>query len=57
MDAEMLFPWRALMLVAVGAGGTFLLEGFVAVVFLWVCFFIKLLCNLLLISCTKLFKI
>ncbi len=45
------------MLAAMGAGGTFLLEGFVAVVFLWVCFITKLVCNLLLTSCTKLFDV
>jgi hypothetical protein len=57
VGAEMIFPWRALMLVAVGAGGAFLLEGFVEVVFSWVCIITKLSCNLLLMPCSKLFDV
>jgi hypothetical protein len=57
VGAEMLFPWRALMLAVVGTGGAILLECFIAVVFLWVYFITKLLCNLLLMSCMKLFNV
>jgi hypothetical protein len=54
------FAWRALMLVAAGAGGAFLLDGLVAVacsIFLWIGFISKLLCNLLLMPSTKLCNI
>ncbi len=55
-----LFPWRALMLAAVGACFVFLLDGLVAAAgstFLWICFITKLLCNLLLMSSTKLWVV
>jgi hypothetical protein len=45
------------MLVAVGAGSAFLLDGLVAAAgstFLWIGFITKLLCNLLPMSSTKL---
>jgi hypothetical protein len=45
------------MLAAVGAGGAFLLDGLVAAAgsaFLWIGFIAKLLCNLLLMSSSKL---
>ena len=57
MGAKMLFAWKALMLATVGAGGAFLLHGLVAAagsIFLWIGFITKLLCNLLLITSTKL---
>ncbi len=60
VGTEMLFPWRALMLAAVGAGGAFLLDGLVLAAgstFLWIGFLTKLLCNLLLMSCKKLFDV
>ncbi len=59
VGAKCIFAWRALMLAAVGAGagGAFLLDGLVAAagsIFLWFCFITKFLCNLLLMSSTKL---
>ncbi len=59
VGAKILFPWRVSMFVAVGAGNAFLLDGLglVAAVdstFLWMGFITKLLCNLLLMSSTKL---
>ncbi len=57
MGAKMLFAWRALISAAVGAGGAFLLDDLVAAagsIFLWIGFITKLLCNLLLMSSTKL---
>jgi hypothetical protein len=52
----MLFSWRASTLVAVGAGGAFLLDGLVTAagsIFLWIGFITKLSCNLLLMSIAK----
>ena len=48
------------MIVVVGAGSAFLLDGLVAAAhytFLWIGFIVKLLCNLLLMSSTKLFNV
>jgi hypothetical protein len=49
----MLFAWRVLMLAAMGTGGALLLNSLVAAA---IGFITKLLCNLLLMSCTKLFN-
>jgi hypothetical protein len=57
VGAGMLFAMRALMLTAEGAGGAFLFNGLVAAtgsIFSWIGFTTKLLCNLLLMSSTKL---
>ncbi len=55
---ELLFDWRALKISASCAGCIFLLDWVDVAVdstFLWDAFITKLLCNLLLMSCTKLF--